>query len=236
MIEPGHSIPLWNGQGSVTYVSHHGSDRDIVAAARTSYAAESKGDEQDKKLLMYLYRHLHSSPFELASITFVLKVPIFVFRQIVRHRTAKCNEMSARYTVLKDEFYIPEKWRAQDKVNKQGSVESVEIDNGMCTDLYNQAVFSCYEAYERLLAAGVAREMARCVLPVSIFTEVRWQMDMNNFTKFLRLRDDGHAQSETRDVAVAMKQIARELFPWTIEAYERFQIKTIDTLEKEKVV
>jgi thymidylate synthase (FAD) len=147
---------------------------------------------------------------------------------------ARVNELSARYTVIKDQFFMPSEWRAQDKVNKQGSVESGDISQGACYELYNDALRICYEAYDKMIELGVAKEMARFILPVSMFTEVRWNIDMNNLTKFLRLREDAHAQKETRDVANAIHAIAEQLFPWTMEAYKRFKFKVEDTYEYEK--
>ena len=209
--------------GHVRYIRHLGSDRAIVEAARVSYASGSKGEEADKKLLLYLYKNRHTSPFEQCSITFNIKLPIFLMRQFVRHRTFRLNGVSARYTELPDEFFLPSMWRAQDIKNRQGSVESSLIDQRKCDAFAKIAYDECYHAYQHLLELGASKEQARMVLPVGIYTEIFVNIDLHNLLHFLKLREDGHAQSEMRDVAMAMKQIAKNLFPWTFEAYERFK-------------
>jgi thymidylate synthase (FAD) len=144
-------------------------------------------------------------------------------RQFVRHRTFRLNEWSGRYSELADEFYTPSTWRAQDTKNKQagvGEVAAQENVSRICQSAYTAA----YESYQSLLRHGVAKEQARIVLPVGIYTEIYVNCDLHNLVHFLRLREDGHAQSEMRDVAVAMKSIACELFPWTFAAYEKFQM------------
>lgn len=210
--------------GFVRYVDHMGHDKRIVEAARVSYKSPSKGEEADKKLLQYLYKNRHTSPFEMCKITFNIKMPIFVMRQFVRHRMQNLNEVSARYTELPNEFYIPEKWRAQDTKNKQGSVDS-EMNH---VDLSSYLRFRCndaYEAYQQLLGEGVAREMARFVLPVNIYTEIYCCWDLKNLLHFFSLRDDPHAQWEHQEYGRAMKSIARDLFPWTLEAYDKFKFE-----------
>ena len=127
MIEKGHTIPVLD-HGYVRYIDHLGSDQRICEAARISYKSPSKGDEQDKKLIAYLWRNKHTSPFEMVKLTLNIKLPIFVMRQYVRHRMQNLNEMSARYTELPNEFYIPKKWRKQDTKNKQGSISEVDWD------------------------------------------------------------------------------------------------------------
>lgn len=206
--------------GFVRYVDHMGDDQRIVEAARVSYLSPSKGEEQDKRLLNYLFRNKHTSPFEMGKITFNIRLPIFVMRQFVRHRMQNLNEVSARYTELEDEFHVPETFRGQSKHNKQCSEERSEIDQEKCQKVVDRIHRETYAAYQQLLKEGVAREQARIVLPVSIFTEIYSCWDINNLIKFLREREHPHAQQEIRVYASAMKEIARQLFPWTIEAYE----------------
>ncbi len=222
-MEQGHTIPVLN-QGYVRYIDHLGSDLRIVEAARISYKSPSKGDDKDKKLLQYLFKHRHTSPFEQCSVTFNIKMPIFIMRQFVRHRTFRLNEWSARYSELADEFYIPEKWRAQDTKNKQGSAEA-DLDHRELTAAVESFNKQAYHIYQTLIARGVARELARTVLPVSIFTEIYVNCDLHNLMHFLALREDSHAQLEIREIAPAMKSIAAELFPWTFEAYQKFRLK-----------
>lgn len=215
--------------GYVRYIDHLGSDMRIVEAARVSYKSPSKGAEQDKKLLNYLMQHRHTSPFEQCNITFNIKFPIFLMRQFVRHRTFRLNEWSGRYSELRDEFFIPERWRIQDTKNKQGSLAVNEVAwDHLQTERARKAYDVCYEMYRAMLMDGVAKEQARFVLPVATYTEIYVNCDLHNLMHFLRLRMDSHAQSEIQEVAGAMHAIALELFPWTFEAFNRFKITTTD--------
>ena len=213
--------------GFVRYIDHLGSDQRIVEAARVSYKSPSKGEEADKKLLFYLYKNRHTSPFEQCNITFNIKMPIFVMRQFVRHRTFRLNEWSGRYSELKDEFYMPETWRAQDTKNKQGSFVG-NISQISCSILAKQAYDSAYLMYQQLLVNGVAKEQARIVLPVGIYTEIYVNVDLHNFLHFLNLRWHPHAQKEVQDVARGMWTLAKDLFPWTFEAWARFKVEVKD--------
>jgi thymidylate synthase (FAD) len=218
-MEKGHTIKV-HEHGYVRYIDHMGDDTRIVEAARISYKSPSKGPEQDGKLLRYLFRNKHTSPFEMVKIVFNVKMPIFVMRQWVRHRMQNLNEVSGRYSELPDEFYIPNPFRAQDKVNKQGSVESVTLNQDKHLATVASCYRYCYTAYQSMLADGVAKELARIVLPVGIYTEIYSCWDMCNLLKFFALRDDSHAQSEIKDYAVAMKEITRELFPVVMDVYD----------------
>lgn len=222
--------------GYVRLIDWMGSDLRIVETARISYKSPSKGEEADKKLLFYLYRNRHTSPLESCSITFNIKLPIFLMRQFVRHRTFRLNEWSGRYSELADEFFVPEGWREQDTKNKQGSTGSFNpvvsdvADLGVTlTEAYQMQLESAYQFYKKMLELGVAKEMARFVLPVAIYTEIYVNCDLHNLLHFMRLREDPHAQKEMRDVAMAMKEIASSLFPWTMEAYHRYQFNVVDT-------
>lgn len=222
-MEKGFTINVLD-HGFVRYVDHMGTDERVVKAARISYRAPSKGPEADQKLLRYMLKNKHTSPFEMCKITLNVKMPIFVMRQWVRHRMQNLNEVSARYTELPDEFYLPEKWRVQDTVNRQGSVASDQIDHDRFTVEAKKAYATAYQTYKYFLDAGVAREMARMVLPVGIYTEIYSCWDLSNLIKFFALRDDAHAQAEIQEYARAMKQIASQLFPWTMEAYEQSRL------------
>lgn len=228
-IHPGYTKLLYSEQGFCRYVDHLGSDMRIVEAARVSYGSPSKGLEADKKLLMYLYLNRHTSPFEQCSITFNIRMPIFVMRQFIRHRTFRLNEVSARYTELPDVFFLPESWRKQDTVNKQGSLISEDNDewNKTNTSLANDVYEHSYFTYKQLIENGVAKELARVVLPVGIFTEIYCNIDIHNLMHFLRLRLDPHAQQEARELAQAMFEIMEELFPWSAEAFTRFKAEPL---------
>lgn len=169
----------------------------------------------------------NTSPFEMVKLTLNVKMPIFVMRQWVRHRMQNLNEVSARYTELPNEFYIPSNWRKQDTKNKQGSVPAEDHEifwNQFNTGTLKEFCNHSYNTYKNLLDNGVAREMARMVLPVNIYTEIYCCWDMKNLIHFLSLREDSHAQSEIQEYAKAIKEICKELFPWTMEAYEEYKI------------
>ena len=138
-IEKGHTISVLD-HGYVRYIDHMGDDERICEAARISYKSPSKGKEQDEKLIEYLWKNKHTSPFEICKITFNIKMPIFVMRQFVRHRMQNLNEVSARYTELPDEFYIPEKWRKQDTKNKQSSIEAEDWDKQILRNEFNPEI------------------------------------------------------------------------------------------------
>ena len=235
-MEAGFEIKVLD-HGFVRYIDHMGTDERIVEAARISYRSPSKGEESDKKLLRYLYKNKHTSPFEMVKVTLNIKMPIFIMRQYVRHRMQNLNEVSARYTQLPNEFYIPDAWRPQDNKNKQGSVETEGWDPVVmknlpwddyeregsdikATDALESVCGMCYQTYEKMIEAGVAREMARMVLPLNIYTEIYTTWDLKNLIHFIALRDDSHAQYEIQQYGKAIKSIVSELFPWTMEIYE----------------
>jgi len=223
-MEKGYTVPIL-GHGYVRYVDHFGDDLRIVETARISYKSPSKGDEADKKLLMYLYKQRHTSPFEACNITFNIKMPIFCMRQFVRHRTLRLNEWSGRYSELADEFYEPNTWRVQDTKNKQGSLDAEhdQLWHNENTQLVKEVYKNCYTAYQTLLDRGVAKELARIVLPVSLFTEIYVNVDVHNLIHFLNLRQDPHAQLEMREIANAMNHIFVDLFPWSAEARSKYK-------------
>lgn len=240
----GWTIPVLD-HGFVRLVDWMGTDGRIVEAARISYKSPSKGPDQDKKLLHYLYKNKHTSPFEMCKVTLNIKMPIFVMRQYVRHRMQNLNEMSARYTELPNEFYIPKEWRKQDTKNKQGSVIDVDwnvvkthymggkfgFGTEECDshDLFSKLLLEhcdrAYDLYEWYIEQGVAREMARVVLPLNIYTEIYCCWDLKNLMHFLQLREDSHAQWEIQQFATAIKKIVKELFPVTIQAFDKFKWK-----------
>lgn len=238
-MDKGHTINVLD-KGYVRLIDFMGDDRRIVETARISYKSPSKGDEADKKLLHYLYKNRHTSPLESCSISFNIKMPIFVMRQFVRHRTFRLNEWSGRYSELADDFYFPESWRPQDTKNKQGSLETenwnppahIYDSNVLVTDdasgVLQYICDTSYEAYQILLKAGVAKEMARMVLPVNLYTEIYVNCDIHNLCHFLNLRLHPHAQWEIREYAKAMYIIFSGLFPWTAEAFERFKFQIVD--------
>lgn len=228
MIEKGHVIAI-PPHGYVRYVDHLGDDTRIVEAARVSYGSRSKGEEADKKLLEYLFKNRHTSPFEQCNITFNIKMPVFCMRQFVRHRTFRLNEFSGRYSEMPDEFFEPTQWRRQDDKNKQGSIAPIHPENrhnnswqACNTEILRSAYAVAYVNYETLLQRGVAKELARIVLPVGIYTEIYVNIDLHNLIHFLNLRTDSHAQKEIQDIAWLMCDMAEQLFPWTMALFNKY--------------
>ena len=241
-MDKGYTINVLDDIGFVRYIDHMGSDERICEFARVSYRAPSKGVEQDKKLIDYLWKNRHTSPFEAVKITLNLKMPMFIMRQYVRHRMQNLNEVSARYTELPNNFYVPTEWRKQDTKNKQGSlIESnwnpilyTLYDTGgiggggppieySATELVNKLCDDAYELYKLMIDAGIAREQARMVLPVNIYTEIYCCWDLKNLLHFITLRDDSHAQAEIQSYGKAIGKIVEELFPYTWAAYKKYK-------------
>lgn len=227
-----HYVPVLD-HGFVGLIDHMGNDSAIVQAARVSYGAGTKQVQDDRNLIRYLMRHEHTTPFEMCAVKFHIKLPIFVMRQLVRHRTASMNEYSARYSVLTDEFYIPEleNIQPQSTSNKQGREEGewdLEKKQGI-QDAFRRSFQNAYKEYLLLLDddAGLARELSRSVLPVGGYTECYWTANLKNFLHMARLRMDPHAQWEIRKFADAMYQLAKPLFPEACQAFEDYAVNTV---------
>lgn len=204
--------------GFVELIDHMGDEQEVARAARISYGnSEERSLEKDMKLTKYLWDNRHTSPFEMIELKWRVKCPIFVARQWLRHRTANVNEMSMRYTPLDDvEFYSPNEWRAQDTKNKQSSAGVVKYSDQI-SEVYVAYMEGLVELYHDMLADGVAREQARMVLPVSVYTEFIWKNDLHNTLHFLNLRADSHAQWEIQQYAQAMIEIIKEIYPNIME-------------------
>jgi thymidylate synthase (FAD) len=207
-------------KGFVRLVDFMGGDQGVVDAARVSYGGASKGAEADKKLIDYLLRHSHLTPFEHSVFKFHVSAPIFVARQWFRHRFAAYNEISFRYTEVKDEFYLPAAWRGQDKKNKQGSTAAA-LDQAPLHALFKAQVDAALAAYKKMIDMGVAREMARMILPVNLYTEFYWTVNARSLMNFVCLRADAHAQWEIQQYGEALAKSFREAMPWTYEAFLR---------------
>ncbi len=211
--------------GFVRLVDYMGGDARIVQTARVSYGAGTKTVREDAGLIDYLMRHRHTSPFEHVVLEFHCKLPIFVARQWIRHRTARLNEISGRYSVMADEFYVPppSQIRKQSADNKQGR-DTAEVPRELqrrVLDLLKEEQHASYATYQALLKDDLARELARINLPLSLYTEWYWQMDLHNLFHFLALRMDPHAQWEIRQYAAAIATIARAVAPLAYESFER---------------
>ena len=213
--------------GFVRLVDYLGGDARITQAARVSYGEGTKTLREDGALIDYLLRNKHTSPFEQVILTFHVKMPIFVARQWIRHRTARLNEISGRYSVMRDEFYLPDpsEVRYQSRRNKQGRGEEVPeaLRERVIRSLQEEAR-RAYANYEDLLEEGVARELARINLPLSLYTELYWQIDLNNLFHFLRLRLDWHAQYEIRAYGDVMARLAQAVAPRAFEAFEEHML------------
>src|SRR5688572_14027634 len=217
-------------KGFVRLVDYLGGDERIVQSARVSYGTGTKSFRQDRGLIHYLMRHDHTSPFEQVQLTFHTKMPIFVARQWVRHRTARLNEISGRYSVMKDEFYLPEPGHVcvQSESNKQGRGDTLPFDQAMAViRKMEQEQKDVYANYTAMLDQGVARELARANLPLSLYTEWYWQIDLHNLFHFLRLRMDPHAQYEIRAFAEAMALCAKAVAPIAYEAFEEHHLGSV---------
>lgn len=216
--------------GFVRLVEHMGSDLSIVRNARVSYDAEWRAGEdegKDTKLINYLLKNHHTSPFEAVNFTFDVKAPIFVFRQWHRHRTWSYNEISARYAELPDDMYVPkpEQIGVQAAGNKQmrdmKEWTDAELGNAiMCAGIIQAANESSYATYKRLISLGVPRELARGVLPVNIYSHMFATVDLQNLFKFLKLRLHSHAQYEIRVYAEAMLQLIEPIVPVAVQAFK----------------
>lgn len=210
-------------RGFVRLVDYCGGDDRIVQAARVSYGDGTKTVREDAALIDYLMRHQHTSPFEMVSLTFHCKMPVFVARQWVRHRTAKLNEISGRYSVMKNEFYVPEPSAVsvQSSDNKQGRGAAADADaRDRFLSLLHEDQEQVYAHYEEVVESGIARELARINLPLSLYTEWYWTMDLHNLFHFLALRLDPHAQMEIRVYAEAMLNIVRQVAPNATASFE----------------
>jgi thymidylate synthase (FAD) len=208
--------------GFVRLVDSMGGDASVVRAARVSYDAGTKTPEEDARLIRYLMRNQHTSPFEQMVLVFHIKLPLFVFAQLARHRTARLNAQSARYTTMTNDFYLPDanQMRGQGTGNKQ-------VGDGLLTEEAARKAASemrwishrAYNTYLELLEMGVCREQARMVLPQNLYTQCFWQMDLHNLLRFIELRDHPHAQYEIRVYAQAMLKIAQNIAPVSVAAW-----------------
>jgi thymidylate synthase (FAD) len=237
--------------GFVRVIDYMGDDTAIVQSARVSYGKGTKKITNDKGLIKYLMRHWHSTPFEMCEIKLHVKLPIFIARQWIRHRTANVNEYSARYSILDKEFYIPsvENLASQSQVNKQGRAENLSPEEAekVINILKNDAE-QTYNNYEVMLnensdgetldegSMGIARELARMNLTLNTYTQWYWKIDLNNLLHFLALRADAHAQYEIRVYADIILDIVKKWVPITYEAFEDYRVGGTQLSAKEILI
>jgi len=224
-------------KGFIRLVDYFGDDSRIVEAARVSYGKGTKTEREDADLIDYLLRNSHTSPFEMVEVLFHIKAPLVVSRQIVRHRTASLNEISGRYSVMKDEAYVPSRDRIckQSTNNKQGSGESFDdITAALAVKDFQEESEAAFCSYQEYINSGMARELARINLPLSTYTEWYWKIDLNNLMKFLSLRLDAHAQWETRQYAEKMYDIVKVICPLTMKSFKNHILDGVKLSGKEK--
>ena len=217
--------------GFIRLVDYMGGDSRIVQSARVSYGKGTKSVREDEALIDYLMRHQHTSPFEQVVLTFHCKMPIFVARQWIRHRAARVNEISGRYSVMEDEFYLPEETaiQYQNKDNRQGrDPQEVPVHlRQKVLDILTKGQQVAYDDYQKMLADDIARELARINLPLSLYTQWYWQIDLHNLFHFLELRMDEHAQWEIRQYANVIADITRAVAPLAFRAFETHVVNAV---------
>ncbi|MEP1356129.1 MAG: FAD-dependent thymidylate synthase [Tateyamaria sp.] len=225
-----HAHPVLD-HGFVRVIDYMGDDAAICQAARVSYGKGTKSVQNDAGLIRYLMRHWHSTPFEMCEIKLHVKLPVFVARQWIRHRTANVNEYSARYSILDREFYIPEPdaLAAQSVVNNQGRGATLEgAEAARVLEILKADSNRAYDNYESMISdegqAGLARELARMNLPANIYTQWYWKVDLHNLFHFLRLRADAHAQYEIRVYADAICEVVKDWVPASYAAFEDYRM------------
>ncbi len=226
------ALPILD-HGFVRVIDYMGDDAAIVQAARVSYGRGTRKTSEDEGLIRYLMRHWHSTPFEMCEIKYHVKLPIFVARQWIRHRTANVNEYSARYSILDKEFYIPapENLAAQSADNRQGRGAVLEGDDAArVLTLLRQDAEQTYAHYEEMLdedGIGLARELARMNLTLNTYTQWYWKTDLHNLFNFLRLRADAHAQYEIRVYADTMLETAKAWVPLAYAAFRDYRLGAV---------
>jgi thymidylate synthase (FAD) len=217
---------LGDSISNISVVQHVGSDQMIVMCARTSYANDQKQftTKKDTKLIKYLLKHDHGTPFESNLITFRIVAPIFLLRQLMRYRIASFNEQSARYTEVKEEAYFPITWRKQALVNKQASEGELSLPDSVAVDyLAGRAWDLCFSTYKELLSIGVAREQARMYLPLATYSTVYMTLNLRSLFNVLEQRLGSGAQQEAQMLAKSMLELVEPLFPVTFSAWKELK-------------
>ena len=228
--------------GYLTLIDVMGTDKDIARSARVSYNNHNsqKTDADDRRLIHYLMKNRHTSPFEMCELKFQVKCPIFIARQWMRHRTWSFNEISGRYTEFDDDFYSPLRSRVktQSETNKQCSGQDLgEHIQDKVYSIINQTTDDSFEAYKKAIELGCARELSRIVLPLNTYTNFIAKVDLSNLLKFIQLRDHAHAQWEIQEYARALGEVVKDLFPFTWDAFDNYVLnaKTISRNDLEAI-
>lgn len=211
---------------TVRLVDHMGDDSSIVQAARVSYGDGTKTVSEDRALIRYLVRHKHTSPLEMVEFKFHVRVPIFVARQWLRHRTASVNELSARYSIVRDDFFVPSELRTQSATARQNSDGST-IDDTFLGLKQKASCDLAFHTYDELIRRGVARELARTHLPQSTYTEFYWKLNLHNLFHFLKLRMGADAQAEIREPATEIFRLIQSVVPLACEAFKDYVLDAV---------
>ncbi len=226
-------------KGFVRLVDVMGDDSSIVQAARVSYGKGTKSLNEDRGLIRYLMRHRHTTPFEMVEFKFHIKLPIFIARQWIRHRTANVNEYSGRYSEMKDDFYLPEpeQIRHQSSMNKQGRSDEALPESQVeeIRNILNKNQTQSFSDYKKMLDLGLAREIARISLPVANYTEWYWKIDLHNLLHFLKLRLDSHAQYEIQVYSQIIAEIVKIVTPYAWESFEDYELNSV-YLSKQEII
>ena len=227
----GRKFPILD-HGFVCVVDYMGCDADIANSARVSYGKGTKTINQDEGLIRYLMRHFHTTPFEMCEIKLHLKMPIFIARQWMRHRTASINEISARYSIINDEFYLPQidRMSNQSLTNKQCSGDILGDESAqVCQNIINESCTNSFGQYHELIEKHeLARELSRSVLPQNAYTEFFWKIDLHNLFHFLRLRADPHAQKEIQVYAFKILEIVKSWVPIAHQAFMDYRVNSFN--------
>lgn len=219
-------------KGCIELLNYMGDDNTIVAAARVSHLGESKGTEQDSKLIAYLLKHKHTSPFEQVEFQFLVRCPLFVRSQWHRHRTWSYNETSRRYTSEYIDFYVPDSLHEQSTKDKQARGKRVEGDKYLIEQIEKHANLS-FEFYNLMLASGVCREQARMVLPQNMYTSFYAKTDLHNLLHFIELRNSPHAQYEIRVYAQAIEKLIQPIVPIAYQCWKELIVEQVEREEED---
>lgn len=217
-------------KGFIRLIDYMGGDQRVVQAARVSYGDQTSPKSKDADLIDYLYRNEHTSPFEHVITAWHIKLPIFIARHWVRHRTARINEISGRYSIMKDEFYIPpqDEIRTQSGDNKQARGEELDVETQKkVLEILKGDQTSDYASYQELLQSGLAKELARINLPLSLYTQWYWNIDLHNLFHFFKLRLHPHAQQEIRAYAEKMMEVVDKLAPLSTNAFRKYELNSM---------
>lgn len=223
-------------KGFIKLIDTMGSDTDIANSARVSTGSKGKTPEQDEQLIRYLMRHKHTSPFEMVELKFHCKMPLFTARQWVRHRMSSTNEKSGRYSELETEYYIPseERIKGKGKINIQGSEGDIDLSvKDEFINSLNQLNKETTEYYDEFNSKNIANELTRINLPLSIYTEFIWKIDLHNLMHFLKLRMDSHAQWEIQEYSRSIYDMITPMFPFTMKAFDDYILNSVTFSKKE---